>query len=239
MTNNLTSQAATMKLNGVPNDLIQNINPLSLIIFIPICDQLLYPYLRKANIRFTAIKRIFLGFMFGVCAMIVSTVIQYYVYKSGPKACYKQLNTCSDILEKLGDKTTKPYSPINVWVQIPAYVFIAFSEIFASITGLEYAFTKAPQNMRSLVMSLYLFTSAVSAALGQAFLPLADDPYLVWNYASVAIIAFVMGLAFWFSHRNLDAQDDALNNLPGGTVRENRTDVETHGHQGDQAAKLI
>lgn len=49
------------------------------------------------------------------------------------------------------------------------YILIAFSEIFASITGLEYAFTKAPKNMRSLVMSLFLFTTAFSAALGEAF----------------------------------------------------------------------
>ena len=34
--NNLTSQAATMTLNGLPNDVISNLNPISLIIFIPI-----------------------------------------------------------------------------------------------------------------------------------------------------------------------------------------------------------
>lgn len=39
MTNNLTSQAATMQLNGVPNDLINNLDPLALIIFIPIINQ--------------------------------------------------------------------------------------------------------------------------------------------------------------------------------------------------------
>lgn len=49
------------------------------------------------------------------------------------------------------------------------YVLIAFSEIFASITGLEYAFTKAPRNMRSLVVSLFLFTNGFAAALGEAF----------------------------------------------------------------------
>jgi dipeptide/tripeptide permease len=32
MTGNLTSQAAVMELNGVPNDIINNINPISLIV---------------------------------------------------------------------------------------------------------------------------------------------------------------------------------------------------------------
>ena len=49
------------------------------------------------------------------------------------------------------------------------YILIAISEIFASITGLEYAFTKAPKNMRSLVMSAFFFMSAISSALGEAF----------------------------------------------------------------------
>jgi len=50
-----------------------------------------------------------------------------------------------------------------------SYVLIAFSEIFASITGLEYAYTKAPKNMKSLVMAVFLFTSALASALGEAF----------------------------------------------------------------------
>ena len=60
----------------------------------------------------------------------------------------------------------------------------AFSEIFASITGLEYAFTKAPKRMRSLVMSLFLFTNAIAAAIGEAMNPLASDPLLVCQYSS-------------------------------------------------------
>ena len=59
-------------------------------------------------------------------------------------------------------------SSLNVWIQSGSYILIALSEIFASITGLEYAFTKAPKNMRSLVMGMFLFTSAVSAAIGEA-----------------------------------------------------------------------
>ena len=54
-------------------------------------------------------------------------------------------------------------------LQTTSYVLIALSEIFASITGMEYAFTKAPKNMRSLVMAFFLFASAISAAIGEAF----------------------------------------------------------------------
>lgn len=47
MVNNFVSQAATMQLHGIPNDIMQNINPLAIIIFIPICDRIVYPLLRK------------------------------------------------------------------------------------------------------------------------------------------------------------------------------------------------
>lgn len=200
MNNNLTSQANTMTLNGVPNDVITNLNPISLVIFIPLVDNFLYPALRKYGIRFTPIKRIFTGFMLASLAMIGATVIQYYIYKLGP--CGKHMNSCDNP------------APFTVWVQAVPYILVGFSEIFTSITGLEYAFTKAPKNMRSLVTSYWHFMSAFSNAIGQAFTALSDDPLLVWNYASVAIIAFIGGCLFWLHQRKTDKKEDIMNMLP-------------------------
>jgi POT family proton-dependent oligopeptide transporter len=200
MNNNLTSQAATMQRNGVPNDLITNLNPISLVIFIPIVDNFLYPALRKAGIKFTPIKRIAFGFLLASLAMVSAAVIQYFIYAKGP--CGKFMNSCDG------------FAPINVWVQTVPYVLVGFSEIFTSITGLEFAFTKAPKNMRSLVTSYWHFMSAFSNALGQALVSLSEDPLLVWNYTTVAILAFVGGVLFWFHQRPTDRQEDMLNMLP-------------------------
>ncbi|KAJ2987663.1 hypothetical protein NUW54_g9362 [Trametes sanguinea] len=46
LNNNLVSQAATMVTNGVPNDVLSNLDPFALIIFIPIVDKFIYPGLR-------------------------------------------------------------------------------------------------------------------------------------------------------------------------------------------------
>ncbi|KAF2010212.1 MFS peptide transporter-like protein Ptr2 [Aaosphaeria arxii CBS 175.79] len=205
MNNNLTSQAATMTRNGVPNDVITNLNPISLVIFIPLVDNFLYPGLRKAGIRFTPIKRITAGFFLASMAMVGASVIQHYIYATGK--CGKYMNSCKE-----GD--TKIAAPINVWVQAVPYVLVGFSEIFASITGLEYAFTKAPKNMRSLVTSYWHFMSAFSNAIGQALVSLSEDPLLVWNYAVVAILASIGGVLFWFHQRDSDAKEDAMNMLP-------------------------
>ncbi|EAW13600.1 putative MFS peptide transporter [Aspergillus clavatus NRRL 1] len=204
MLNNLTSQAATMKLGGVPNDIINNLNPLSLIIFIPIMDQLVYPGLRRLGFHFTPLKRITAGFYVAGASMICATVTQHYIYKLGP--CGKEANFCLDQYNK--------HTDISVWVQALTYVLGGISEIFASVTSLEYAFTKAPTNMRSLVQAVALFMNAFSSALGQALVGLAEDPLLVWNYAIVAILAFIGGTGFWLTNYKLDKQEDELNNLP-------------------------
>ncbi|KAK0199819.1 POT family-domain-containing protein [Desarmillaria ectypa] len=206
LNNNLTSQAAVMTRHGVPNDVLSNLNPLSLIIFIPIFDFVIYPTLARLGIRFTALKRVTLGFFFASSAMVWAAVVQHYIYQTNPCGYYAA--TC--------DET----STLNVWIQSGSYVLVGISEIFASITGLEYAFTKAPKNMRSLVMSVFLFTSAVASALGQAFTPLAEDPLLVWNYGTVGVIAAVSGIFVWLSVRSLDAKEDELNNLAEGHMGE-------------------
>lgn len=204
MLNNLTSQAATMKLGGVPNDIINNLNPIALIIFIPIFDQLVYPALRKMGIRFTPLKRITAGFVTAALGMVVAAVTQHYIYKLGP--CGKEANYC---LEEKHEHTN-----ISVWIQALTYILGGISEIFASVTGLEYAYTKAPKNMRSLVQAVSLLMNAFSSAIGQAFIGLADDPLLVWNYTVVAILAFLGGVGFWATNYKLDGQEDAMNMLP-------------------------
>ncbi|PYH46332.1 putative MFS peptide transporter [Aspergillus saccharolyticus JOP 1030-1] len=199
MTNNLTSQAATMQLHGVPNDIINNLDPLALIIFIPIMDQFVYPGLRKMGINFTPIKRIYVGYLLAAASMIAAAVTQYYIYKLSP--CGDHPSTCDEA------------APINVWVQTVPYVLIAFSEIFTSITGYEYAYTKAPKNMKSLVQSLYLFMNAISSAIQQGLTALSTDPLLIWNYGFVAVLAFIGGNLFYLSNLKLDKEEDDLNNL--------------------------
>jgi POT family proton-dependent oligopeptide transporter len=204
ITANLTSQAATMELHGVPNEIVNNLNPLSLVIMIPIMERLIYPALRNMKINFTPIKRITFGFWLGALAMVYTTVIQYYIYKKG--ACGKFASDCHTP------------APLNVWLQAPSYIIIGLSEIFASITGLEYAFTKAPERMKSVVMSVYLFTSAVASAIEFGLVGVSADPYLMWMYAGVGITSFTAGCAFWFTFRGLDAEEDALNTI-GATGR--------------------
>ncbi|KAL8939613.1 MAG: hypothetical protein Q9211_002665 [Gyalolechia sp. 1 TL-2023] len=216
ITNNLVSQAATMELHGAPNDLITNINPIALVIFIPLTDMFFYPGLERMGFRFTPIKRIATGFAMGSAAMIAACVLQYYIYKLGD---------CGD--HPASEDCESP-APINVWVQTIPYLLISFSEIFASITGLEYAFTKAPKNMRSFVTAIFLFMSSISFAVGQAFVSLSADPLLVWNYGTIAVLAALGGVGVWLAHRKLDKQEDKLNFIPESSFKGRRLSYGGH-----------
>jgi len=206
-----------MELNGLPNDVLNNLDPFALIILIPIFDYFLYPWLRKMGINFSALKKICLGFWTGAFAMVWACVLQYYIYKHSKCGKYASEPDPTDHNPNDAGNACQTTN-INVWAQTGAYVLIAISEILASITGLEYAFTKAPKNMRSLVMSLFLFMNAFSAALGEAFVSLSADPLLVWNYAVAGILSAVAGTIFWIQYRGLDKEEDKLNNLGTGKL---------------------
>ncbi|PVI05442.1 PTR2-domain-containing protein [Periconia macrospinosa] len=204
MMNNLVSQAGTMKLGSTPNDIVAKLNPIFIIIVIPLMDFVIYPLLRKYNINFTPIKKITAGFVMASLAMVSAAVTQAYIYKMSP--CGSNINAMKKAKHKCN-------VDISVWVQVFPYGLVGMSEVLASITKLEYAYTKAPKNMRSTVQGIALFTSAVSSALGQALVGLSEDPLLVWNYGSVAVAAMIGAVGFWFTFHNTDKEEDALNNL--------------------------
>ncbi|KAF8502569.1 PTR2-domain-containing protein [Gautieria morchelliformis] len=219
ITTNLVSMAADMSLHGVPNDLFQNFDPIALIIFIPIMDMLVYPGLRRLGFVPRPIFRIFLGFMFGAAAMLYSAVLQHFIYKTNP---------CGDFATGCTDAQGNPTpSTLNVWIQVPAYVLIAISEIFASITGLEYAYNKAPKRMKSLVMAAFLFTTAIGNALNAALAPVAMDPKLVGNYSGIAIASFISGCLFYFLFHKRDRMEEAENAIGKGARYDSATTL-TH-----------
>ncbi|KAH7113264.1 MFS peptide transporter-like protein Ptr2 [Dendryphion nanum] len=203
MTNNLVSQANTMVLGKVPNDIISKLNPIFIIIVIPLMDFIVYPGLRKAGVVLSPIKKITAGFVLSSLAMVSACVTQAYIYK---------LSACGDHINKLSKTRKDCTAPISVWIQVFPYGLIGMSEVLASITKLEYAYTKAPKNMRSTVQAIALSTSAVSSALGQAFVGLSEDPLLVWNYGSVAVVAMIGGIGFYLTFRKADRLEDSLNN---------------------------
>lgn len=189
-----------MELHGLPNDILPNIDPITIIILIPLLDRIIYPFIRtKLGLAFTPTTRITLGFVVASFAMAYAAWLQSHIYSSPP--CFTSPSNCRE--GKIGENRYKP-NEIHVAWQTPAYVLIALSEILANITGLELAYAKAPQNMKSFIMSMFLLTSAFGSALGMLLAPMAKDPRLVWMYSGLALIAAIAGVAFYWTFKGLD-----------------------------------
>ena len=204
--NNFVTQAGQMAGHGIPNDLMQNFDPIAIIVFLPLVDQVLMPTLRKYKIPFPPINRIVAGFWVASLAMVYAAVIQYYIYQAGP--CYGHpLCPAAEVDGVIQGNN------IHIASQTGAYMLIGISEIFASVTGLEYAYTKAPPSMKSFVQSMYLLTNAFGSAISEALNPLLYDPAIQWMFVGLAVASFIAGCLIWIIFHHLNETEDQMNAL--------------------------
>lgn len=186
---NFISQAATMKTNGIPNDMMTYIDPVMTLILLPILDRAVFPFLRRLGMPVRHVDRMATGFIISGCAMLYATYIQQAIYSAPP--CYSHPRAADCLGGKYPNR-------VSVLLQIPAYVLIAASEVLASVAAVEYAYTRAPKSMKSLIMAVYLSTFSAGMLLAALVLPLTVDPKLTWMYFTLAIETLVAGTAIWF-----------------------------------------
>ena len=113
---------------------MQALNPALVMILIPFNNLVLYPALRRMGWEPTALRRMTAGIAFSGLAWIVIGGIQ--VVMDG------------------GDAMS------IVWQVLP-YALLTFGEVLVSATGLEFAYSQAPQAMKGVVMSFWNLTTTV------------------------------------------------------------------------------
>ncbi|EAW12271.1 oligopeptide transporter [Aspergillus clavatus NRRL 1] len=185
MLTSFISQAANMNTHGLPNDIMFAINPLSILLIIPVLDQVLLPRIRRVGLDLSPIIRITAGFFLCGLGMAYAGILQYSIYHSPP--CYTSPRSvgCPD--------------PNNVHIawQAPVYIILAISEIFMSATGLEYAYSHAPGSMKSTIMALFLSTYTLGSLLSMLITPFLVDPLMTRAYAVLGIGTWGSGVVFW------------------------------------------
>ncbi|KAK3997948.1 putative peptide transporter [Cladorrhinum sp. PSN332] len=201
MYNNLVSQAGHMKLGGVPNDMIQAFSGVACVIFGPII-QGFYELLARRKIPFGPIARITASFIFCGAAMAYAAGVQQLIYSSGP--CYKYPFACPE------SGGTEP-NDVSVWVQLPVYILLAIGEILGFVTAFEYAYSKSPKEMKTVVQALTQLTAGVASLLGMAISPASKDPNMVILYASLAGGMGLSAVVFFWRFRRYDKIDRQLN----------------------------
>lgn len=125
-----------------------------------------------------------------------------------PSNCWTTTTPCNDITCIDCDPFPQ-MSSISIFWQVPQFVLIGISEIFASITSLEFFYSQAPMSMRSVSQALNLFTNALGSWLTIPLTLLVnanpknpwiaddvDDGHLDYYYYTLACIMFFAYLVF-------------------------------------------
>ncbi|KAL4780646.1 POT family-domain-containing protein [Aspergillus varians] len=193
-----------LKTDGVPNDLISNFNPLSIIVFAPILNYGLYPLLRRFHVHYGPVARMATGLFLSSLAGAGYSILNYYAYKLGPCGKYGSSDSCVD------ENGISLVAPITIWwIAIP-YAVGGISELFINVPAYGIAYSRAPKNMRGLVSAINLLSTAVAYAIGLACSSVVKDPYLTWDLGGPAIAGGILTVIFYVTFRHIDKEEYVL-----------------------------
>lgn len=210
--------------NGVPNDVIQNFNSLSIILCAPILNYLLYPTLRKMRIHYGPVARITTGLAISTMGGIGYTVLNSYAYKLGPCGKFGSSETCVDA------DGVSLVAPISIWwVGIP-FALGGISELFVNVPAYGIAYSRAPPNMRGLVAAINLLSTAAAYLIGLACSAVIRDPFLTWDFGGCAIAGGILTVVFYFTFRHIDQEEYTLSQRDDHHVTQRGHDPTMDGH---------
>lgn len=155
---------------------IQAINPLLIMVFIPMFTYIVYPVVNKF-FTMTALRKITIGMLLAGFSFVIVAVAETSILAGG--------------------------KPSIIW-QFWAYVILTAAEVMVSITGLEFSYTQSPNSMKSFIMGLWFLGVSLGngiTALVNAFI-INPDGTLKLNGSEYfwffAILMFATAIAFLF-----------------------------------------
>ena len=123
----------------------QALNPVLIATMIPLFDFVIYPFFESRRFSLRPISRMVTGMVLSSVAFLFSGLLQQAIDSQGASN-----------------------QPLSILWQIPQYVVMTAGEIMFSITGLEFAYSQAPDSMKAVVQAAWLFT--VSAGIARSCL---------------------------------------------------------------------
>lgn len=116
---------------------VQALNAVLILLMIPLFNSIIYPFLENRGYSLPAIPRMVIGMALCTLAFLLSGLLQLAI-----------------------DQRASTGETLPILWQVPQYVVMTAGEIMFSITGLEFAYSQAPDSMKSVVQSAWLLTVA-------------------------------------------------------------------------------
>ena len=143
----------------VPPDQIQSLNPLFVIILIPVFNGL-FAALDPTVKIFTSMRKVFAGFVLTAAAIGIMSLAAFLV--QGHTA---QMTEGGKLVEVSTQK-------VSIWWPVSAYIVLTFGEVLLYGTMLELAYAAAPKSMKSFVTACFLVTNTLGNFINMAWMPL-------------------------------------------------------------------
>ena len=150
----------------IPAASMSSLDTISVILLIPVYDQLLVPYLRKRDRKPTVLQRIGIGLILGSVAMVGAGVLEHFRLRAARR----------------GDFTPDGNAVnLSIFWQSFQYTIVGASEVFASVGQLELFYDQAPDSMRSCCSAMQLLSTAMGGYMAGALIPLVNWASGTWG----------------------------------------------------------
>ncbi|EQB61646.1 solute carrier family 15 (oligopeptide transporter) member 1 [Vairimorpha apis BRL 01] len=107
---------------------MQTFNSIFILCFIPLFSYYLYPFLEYIGWKLTPIKKMGVGILLASISFVIAATVEQFIYKNS----------------LIGKQ-------ISILWQLPQYILLTAGEIMLNMTGLEFAYSEAPEEMKTII----------------------------------------------------------------------------------------